>query len=177
MQSPNRGLVLTPANSTHGVVVAMRGTKSGAASRASADLRAVEATTGNVHFVPSDSKQVVALAGLEIADYFIQDEFFLKEGSNIGDGATSCKFSILDKVETSMLSKLFPGADASITLCSHGSCMDQVNATIKIVTKQVATVDRISFVLVEDMADEPPVFLTQALAVLANFEVNAGVLL
>ena len=75
--------MLTPTNNGQRVFIAMRGTKPGAASRASADLRAMEATTGDVYFVRTDSKQLVALAGLENTDHFIHSfkmSFFLRKG-------------------------------------------------------------------------------------------------
>ena len=126
------------------------------ASRMGGTLWTAEVTWGNKYFFPTNNKQLPTLAGSEHTNYFIDDEFFLQDGTHIGDGAALEKMLILDKAETHMLGKLSPGVNASTTMWSHAGHIWHLNTAMKLSYGHVAIVDRVFKVPIEDVVDGTP---------------------
>ena len=140
--------------------------------RAGADLRVAEATVGDDVIVPLDSKQLVVLSGIDDTDYWLQDQFWVKKGADLDDGAVSYKLSIVNRAETSQLTKIFHGAHPNVTVCAFGSEMASVNEVIQKVIAGVDKLNKLTLVLFEDVQDSPEPFLNQALAVRGNVTFN-----
>ena len=75
-----------------------------------------------------------------------------------------------------MLQHAFRGKDPYIVVCAHVAHMVGVNNTVHALTEHLPNAARITLVLLEDVKDDPDVFLNRALAMKDNISVNPAVL-
>ena len=148
----------------------------GSTGRASADTRVMDRTQGEDVLVETDSKQLATLTGIDDADYFIQEEFFLRAGTSIADTVPSYKLASLLKSDSATVQKAFRGQEPYIVLCAHMSEIANINRAVAMLTENLRAVGKISLVLLEGVCDNPDVFLNRALTVKESVTVNPAML-
>ena len=138
--------------------------KSGDTGRAGADVPALENTLGNDILMGTDSKQLSTLASVEDMDYFLQNEFVMREGTEITEKVPSYQPSMINKLDSTNVKKVFTVKEPIITVCPHASGLAVVNHAVQVLTEMLPTVGKFSLVLFEDVPEETDVFLNKALA-------------
>ena len=142
----------------------------------SADTRAMGNTSGDDVLVPADSKELSMLTGIEDADYFLQNEFVLRNGTNITETAPSYRLTSFEKWDTQTIERKFCGRKPYVVVCASMAEIGVTNAAVQRLAEALPDIGEIIVVLLEDIQDDPGVFPNRAPAIKDNTCVNPAVI-
>ena len=127
----------------------------GFTGRSSADTRAMDNTSGDDVPVPADSKQLSMLAGIEDADYFLQNEFVLRNGTSITEKAPSYQLTSFEKWDTRTIERTFRGRKPYVVVYASMAEIGVTNAAVQRLTEALPDIGKITVVLLKDIQDDP----------------------
>ena len=102
----------------------------------------------------------------------MHDEFVLRIGTNIQELAPSYRLTSFEKWDNQAIVQRFRGKEPYIVICASFAEIAIVNGAVQKMTEALQGVGKISSSLLEDVADDPGVFLNRTLAVNDNVIAN-----
>ena len=107
----------------------------GSTGPSSADTRAMDNTNGDDVRVPADSKQLSMLPRIEDADYFLQNEFVLRNGTSITETAPSYRLTSFEKWDAQTIERAFCGRKPYVVVCASMAEIGVTKAAVQRLTE------------------------------------------
>ena len=92
-------------------------------------------------------------------DYFLQNEFVLRNGTSITKTAPSFRLTSFEKWDTQTIERTFRGRKPYVVICASMAEIGVTNAVVQRLTEALPDIGKITVVLLEDIQDDPGPFL------------------